>query len=61
MGAVACTSRLAERDYSVSARQGELDEIVDGVAANETTWRNAMMSENLQLEVMDGREAREDR
>lgn len=53
MGAVAYTSRLAERDYYVSPRQGELDEIVDGIAANETTWRNGMMSEELQHEPVD--------
>jgi VIT1/CCC1 family predicted Fe2+/Mn2+ transporter len=84
MGAVAYTSRLAERDHYVSELQRErseirecpeeerqevreiyrgkgfdgplLDAIVDRITANEETWLNVMMAEELRLEPVDPRD-----
>ena len=81
MGAVAYTSRLAERDHYLSELQRELreihevpdqereevreiyrakgfdgallDAIVARITADETTWLNVMMSDELQLEPVD--------
>jgi VIT1/CCC1 family predicted Fe2+/Mn2+ transporter len=84
MGAVAYTSRLAERDHYVSELQRELREIrecpgeerqevreiyrgkgfdgplleaiVDRITADEETWLEVMMAEELQLEPVDTRD-----
>jgi len=84
MGAVAYTSRLAERDHYLSELQRErreirecpeeerqevreiyrgkgfdgplLDAVVDRITADEDTWLQIMMAEELQLEPVDTRD-----